>query len=144
MSILWHLAKCCFPLAATFFTFPLSADESPESIREQYPYAVLESHAVDLGKITMGSRATDTITLSNQGAYPLTITKVRSACGLMIPTWPTKPVAPGETTRITFRYDSSRPGPFERIITIHTNAWQKNLEVKVSGEVVPERQKKPD
>jgi hypothetical protein len=108
-----------------------------EALRSQYPYAELAATAIDLGKIAQGRQASGSITLTNTGEHPLLIGTVRSSCGLMIPSWPTGAIAPGAQATINFRYDGSRIGAFERIISIHTNAWQKTIQVKVSGEVVP-------
>ncbi len=142
MFLLRRLSISCFSFLALIFLSPALVGQDTTNPKNQYPYAVLNSYDIDLGEIEKGSRAEGSIAISNQGAHPFIISKVRSACGLMIPTWPAAPVEPGEKTTISFRYDTSRPGPFERIITIHTNAWQKNLEVKVKGKVVPEKFKK--
>lgn len=116
----------------------LAAETPPvEVLRSEYPYAELEKDAIDLGKIAQGRQAPGSIVLTNTGQHPLLIGTVRSSCGLMIPSWPTQAIAPGAQATISFRYDGSRIGPFERIISIHTNAWQKTIQVKVSGEVVP-------
>jgi hypothetical protein len=111
--------------------------EGYPGILEHYPYAVLEAAEYNFGRVTAGSVLAGIIVISNEGAADLLVAKVRSSCGLMIPSWPTQPTPRGENIRISFRYDSSRTGPFERLITIHTNAWQKDLVVKVRGEVIP-------
>lgn len=108
-----------------------------EQIKENHPFAVVHPLSFDFGQTEVGQPITGRIEITNQGAYDLLITKARSSCGLLIQTWPTDPVSPGEQVVMTFRYVSSSPGPFERLITIHTNAWQKNIIVGVRGEVVP-------
>ncbi len=120
----------------TAFSFLLSAANS-EEIKKNHPYAVLESGMIDMGVLETGSRATGEIQLSNKGEKDMMIAKVRSSCGLMIPTWPGEPISHNEEVTIRFRYDTKRLGPFERNVVIHTNAWQKTLVVKVKGEVVP-------
>ncbi|MFO7979124.1 MAG: DUF1573 domain-containing protein [Bacteroidales bacterium] len=107
-----------------------------EKPRSEFPFAVLADTIIDLGTLERGKQAAGTITLTNTGAKPLLIGMVRSSCGLMTPSWPAKPIGAGHQATISFRYDSNQPGPFERIITIHTNAWQKTLQVKVTGEIV--------
>ena len=106
-------------------------------IKETFPYASVHPLTFDFGQAEAGNPITGRIEITNEGSYDLLISKVRSSCGLMIQTWPTDPVGPGERVAMTFRYDSNRPGPFKRLITIHTNAWQKNIIVDVRGEVVP-------
>ncbi len=68
------------------------------------------------------------------------ISKVRSSCGLMIPTWPEGAIEQNDTVNIRYRYDTSRMGPFIRKIIIHTNAWEKDLVITVKGEVIPVRE----
>lgn len=115
-------------------TTPDATETNP---REHYPYAVSDGTEQDFGKVHAGTRINGTISITNEGSEDLLVARVRSSCGLMIPTWPDMPTPPGETLLITYRYDSDRIGPFERLITIHTNAWQKDLVVRVRGEIIP-------
>ncbi len=118
-----------------FTNLTVLADDS--NIRSSFPYAVLHTDTLDMGLIEQGSRATGQIGIFNDGKPDMLIAKVRSSCGLMIPTWPDEPVKTGEEVIINFRYNTNRIGPFKRNIIIHTNAWQKTLIVYVHGEVIP-------
>lgn len=113
---------------------------SQNEIKSNYPYASLAEEEIDMGIMQTGSNGDGYITLTNLGVPDLLIARVRSSCGLIIPTWPETPVNQGDTVNIRFRYNTSRLGPFERKVIIHTNAWQKNLSVTVTGEVIPEDQ----
>jgi len=123
------------------FAFPVILMAQQPEARQQFPYAILSSDKIDLGKLEPGSAGSGSITITNGGQYDLAIARVRSSCGLLVTTWPTQPLKPGEQGTITFRYDTGRPGPFERNIVIHTNAWQKNIVIPVKGEVVASRAK---
>ncbi len=118
----------------------LAHEPDEEEIKSGYPYASLSEEVIDMGVMAAGSNGDGYINLSNLGKPDLLIARVRSSCGLMIPTWPETAINQGDTVRIRFRYNTSRLGKFERKITIHTNAWQKNLIVTVKGEVIPEDQ----
>ncbi len=113
------------------------SEESFETVRKQFPFAVLESDTIDLGKLGYGQQIRPSIRIRNEGEHDMLIAKVRSSCGLMIPTWPVEPVAHGDEAVIQLRYDTSRLGPFVRYVVIHTNAWQKTLTVTVMGEITP-------
>lgn len=89
-----------------------------------------------MGRLEPGSTGSASFTITNAGKHDLQVARVRSSCGLLVTTWPTQPIKPGEHGIINFRYDTSRPGPFKRNIVIHTNAWQKNIVVQVHGEVI--------
>lgn len=109
----------------------------PQEARERYPYAVIDVSLVDFGKVERGSTISGKVGITNEGALDLMIAKARSSCGLLIQTWPDFAIKTGETVFIHYRFDNQRLGLFERLITIHTNAWQKDLIVKVRGEVIP-------
>lgn len=132
-----HKANLLFlSLLLAILSWQAQAVDHPD-VRAEYPYAVAESRLIDMGVLEYGSRATGEIKLSNAGEKELTIAKVRSSCGLMIPTWPGEPIGKDEQVDIRFSYDTSRLGPFERKVVIHTNAWQKTIVVTIRGEVVP-------
>lgn len=137
--------KVLFP----FFLFLLSAsflsanagDLTPDEAKKSYPYAKLDVQDIEFGQIGFGEPVAARVHVTNEGSYDLHIAKARSSCGLMIQTWPSAPIKPGETVPLNFRFDSSRKGEFSRIITIHTNAWNKDLTVKVTGEIIPEEER---
>jgi hypothetical protein len=110
---------------------------TPDEIKKWYPYAVVDMKEIDFGQVESGKPVTAKVSISNEGSYDLLIAKARSSCGLMIQTWPSAPVKPGDSVLLNFRFDSNRLGPFARLITIHTNAWNKDLTIEVKGEIVP-------
>jgi hypothetical protein len=140
-----------FPRIFTICLFVISslaviAEENPEKtqLRLNFPFAELSASEVDLGIIARGSHAQGSVTIQNTGVHPLMIATVRSSCGIMASSWPRQPVEPGAKVSISFRYDARAVGPFERIITIHTNAWQKDLRLKVKGQVVEPGEDMPE
>ncbi len=121
------------PLLIAFKAWAVDKD-----IKASYPYAILLSNdTINMGTIEAGSRATGEIRLRNEGTPDLFIAKVRSSCGLLIPTWPTEPLKTGDEASISFRYNTDRLGHFERNIIIHTNSYQKTLIIPVYGEIIP-------
>lgn len=91
---------------------------------------------IDLGEISQGSAASVAITLHNRSTIPLSVVNVRSSCGLSIPAWPRQPIEPGGEARIQLRYDSTRPGPINRILTIHANTYHSTTHLSVQGIVI--------
>jgi hypothetical protein len=57
----------------------------------------------------------------NTGNEPLIITNAKGSCGCTVPDWPKEPIAPGATGVIKVRYDTNRPGPINKSVTISTN-----------------------
>ena len=115
----------------------LASDEGNEALKRSYPWAVIEKDTIDMGVLQQGIAARSHFTVRNEGRHDLIIAGVRSSCGLMIPNWPTEPFGTKQEAVINFRYSASRLGLFKRNITIHTNAYQKNIVLTVIGEVVP-------
>lgn len=122
----------------------LTVAADPPEARSQFPYALLSADSIDMGYLHPGGQTQGTLTITNAGRYDLVISRVRSSCGLLITTWPSQPLKPGEQGTISFRYDTARPGTFKRNIVIHTNAWQKNIIVPIKGEVLPANTKPSD
>ncbi len=116
----------------------LASDIDEAALKRSYPWAVIDKDTIDLGILKQGITARSHITVRNEGQYDLIIAGVRSSCGLMIPNWPAEPVQTNEEVMVSFRFNASRLGAFERRITIHSNAFQKNKIITVLGEVVPD------
>ncbi len=127
-------------LISTLAAYTHSVKDDKESLQTQYPWAVIQSDTIELGTIAVGKSVRGHLVLRNEGWHDLIIAGVRSSCGLMIPNWPTEPIRTKHETIISFRFNANRMGPFERKITLHTNAYQKTMVVTVLGEVVPAKE----
>ncbi len=115
--------------------FPNLIAQDKADVRNSYPYAVIRPAQINLGVAETGSMMRGRFTIYNEGEEALLIAGVRSSCGMMIPSWPSAPIVPGDSAIIQIRYDTSRVGSFTRLLTIHSNARQKTLVVGVHGEV---------
>ena len=80
-----------------------------------------EQTTVDYGTIQQNSDPLRTFSFKNTGNTPLIITGARGSCGCTVPSYPKKPIAPGETAVIEVRYDTKRVGPFRKSVRITTN-----------------------
>lgn len=77
---------------------------------------------------------------TNDGDAPLAIISARSSCGCTKPTFPRKPLMPGEKGVIKVTYNpKGRPGEFSKNITVKTSDKKnKNVKLRITGVVVPE------
>jgi uncharacterized protein (DUF58 family) len=92
----------------------------------------------DYGKVKYGANGTCTFEFKNTGNAPLIISKAQGSCGCTVPTWPKEPIAPGATGSITVKYDTKRPGPISKQVTITSNAVNEpNKVIRIKGEVGP-------
>ena len=96
-----------------------------------------ESH--DFGTIEEGPAADYIFTFTNTGKEDLVIQRVQPSCGCTTPDWTKEPVKPGESGMIKASYGTQgRPGPFEKTMTVFTNAGTKMVSFKGVVEKAPE------
>jgi hypothetical protein len=80
------------------------------------------STIVDFGEVDSKTDAGyRTLTFTNQGATPLTITHIQPSCGCTVPEWPKEPIQPGKSNQIKIKYDITRIGTISKTITVTTN-----------------------
>lgn len=93
----------------------------------------------DFGTIPEGPAATHTFAFTNTGDAPLTLDAVVPSCGCTAPSFSAGPIAPGARGYVTVAYDTeTRPGPFDRTITVTARAAQpQTVVLRIVGEVVP-------
>ncbi|TNE54772.1 MAG: DUF1573 domain-containing protein [Bacteroidetes bacterium] len=92
----------------------------------------------DYGEIKYGANGTCVFSFKNTGNAPLIISKAQGSCGCTVPSWPKEPIAPGATSEITVKYDTKRPGPIAKSVTITSNAVNHPTKViRIKGKVGP-------
>lgn len=94
-----------------------------------------KTETVDYGEIERGSDGVRVFEFTNTGTAPLIISKVSSSCGCTIPKKPEEPILPGETGEIQVKYDTNRPGPIRKAITVISNADTPTKILKIKGNV---------
>lgn len=110
------------------FTFCVTA-QSEASIH-------LSTETLDYGVIKKGADGERTLTVSNRGNGPLVLSNCAGSCGCTVPTCPREPIMPNRSATISIKYDTNRPGPFSKMITIFSNDPQKtSAVVRITGEV---------
>jgi hypothetical protein len=99
------------------------------------PEIVFEKEVHDFGTIEYGGNGTYDFKFSNTGKSPLIISNARGSCGCTVPKWPKEPVAKGQSGSINVQYDTKRPGPFTKTVTISSNAKSANKVITIKGVV---------
>ncbi len=90
----------------------------------------------DYGTIAKGSDGSCYFTITNNGDTPLTITRAKGSCGCTVPDWPREPIAPGQSAKMKVTYDTNRPGPINKTVTITSNATNSPTKVvRIKGTV---------
>jgi hypothetical protein len=55
-----------------------------------------------------------------------------------VPTWPKEPIKPGASAEIKVKYATDRVGPFEKTITVSSNAKTASKILRIKGNVKPD------
>lgn len=76
----------------------------------------------DYGTIPQGANGECVFTVTNTGDAPLIITNCKGSCGCTVPKCDTQPIAPGQKSAITVKYDTKRTGVINKSVTISSNA----------------------
>ena len=95
-----------------------------------------ETH--DYGTIKYGADGACTFEFKNTGNAPLIISNAKGSCGCTVPDWPKEPIAPGAKASIKVKYDTKRPGPINKSVTISSNAVDEPSKIiRIKGNVLP-------
>jgi hypothetical protein len=79
----------------------------------------------------------------NNGKTPIIISGVETTCGCTTPDWSKMPILAGQTGYIKVQFDpKNRPGPFEKTITVKSNATPSVKNLIIKGNVNPSLVKK--
>lgn len=125
-----------------FAVIVLVAFAATSTFAQTAPNMKFEQTTVDYGTIDQNSEPLRVFTFKNTGAKPLIITGARGSCGCTVPTYPKKPIAPGETAVIEVRYDTKRVGPFRKSVRITTNEKVMKKTKNDKGEIVEKQEAK--
>ena len=105
------------------------------------PEMKFETEVLDYGTVKFDGNGIREFKVKNIGKSPLTISNVQGQCGCTTATidgkqgWPQEPILPGKTASIKVKYDTKRPGPFEKNVTITSNSKLNSVLVKIKGVV---------
>jgi hypothetical protein len=90
---------------------------------------------IDMGNLKQGHPQTATFEFQNTGSKPLIIQQVETSCGCTEPTWPKRPIKPGQLSELKVTYDAKHPGRFVKSITVFCNSDKGIEKLVVKGTV---------
>jgi len=112
------------------------AQEGQPVNQDNGPVITVDKEIHDYGTIENGSDGACVFTVTNTGTAPLIISMCKGSCGCTVPACPKQPIAPGASAEITVTYDTKRTGPFQKTVTITSNAVNTpSKRVKIKGVV---------
>jgi len=126
-----------------FFAFAIAIGLS-QTLSAQTPVAsgpsiIVDKEVHDYGDVPFGGDGTCEFKVTNSGTEPLILSKCKGSCGCTVPKCDPNPILPGESSVITVKYDTKRPGPINKSVTINSNATNEPVKVvRIKGTVAPD------
>jgi hypothetical protein len=99
------------------------------------PDITFETEMHDYGTIDYAGDGTYSFKFTNTGKDPLVISDAKGSCGCTVPKWPKEPILKGQVNYINVSYDTKRPGPFTKTVTVTSNAKNTTKVLTIKGTV---------
>jgi hypothetical protein len=121
-----------------FAAFQLTAQTNTEPVaaNPNAPVITFDKVLHDYGTILQNSDGTCEFNFDNDGKEPLILSRPKSSCGCTVPTWPKQPILPGKADVIKVTYSTNRVGPFNKTVTVYSNASNSPIKLQIKGKVV--------
>ena len=91
----------------------------------------------DFGKIPQGKPVSILFKFTNTGSAPLVISQAKGSCECTKAEYLPAPIPPGKTGWVKAIYDASKPGNFNRNVTVLSNIDGGPVQLQIKGEVLP-------
>ncbi|MDQ3100950.1 MAG: DUF1573 domain-containing protein [Bacteroidota bacterium] len=125
-----------FTVALGLFSVTAFAQPEMKPVGGSGPMISVDKETVDYGTIAQNADGIRTFTVTNTGDRPLIITQCQGSCGCTVPECQKEPIKPGASSTVSVKYDTNRVGPFNKTVTISSNAVNEPSKlVKIAGTV---------
>ncbi len=133
-NIMKNLVLLCNIIVAALLASNVSIAQA--KVKMNGPEISINKEVHDYGKIEKGANGECFFTITNSGNEPLIITKAKGSCGCTVPIWPKEAIAPGESAKMSVKYNTQKIGKINKSVTITSNASNNPTKiVNVTGEV---------
>ena len=99
------------------------------------PEITFENEIHDYGTLDYAGDGVHAFKFTNTGKEPLVISDAKGSCGCTVPKWPKEPILKGQSSIINVSYDTKRPGPFTKTVTVTSNASSTTKVLTIKGVV---------
>ena len=125
-----------FVLVLTLMFSVVLLNAQSEESKTMGPEITFNKTTHDYGTIELNGDGTYRFEFTNTGNEPLILSKPRSSCGCTVPSWPKEPILPGESNEIKVTYNTHKAGPFNKTVTVYSNAKNKStVLLRIKGKV---------
>ena len=120
--------------------FAVNAQDTKNTKAKEGPKIEFVNEIYDFGNIYVGEGkdAVATFKFLNTGDAPLVLTNVKTSCGCTAPFWQKDPVMPGDTGKITLKYNNTQsPNSINKSATVQSNAVNNPMAlIRITGNVI--------
>ncbi len=121
---------------STIFIFGmLSAQTTETTVNEPKGEISFASLEHDYGSVDFNGNGTCEFEFTNTGKVILMLNNVQASCGCTTPDWSKEPIKPGDKGKITVKYNTQIPGPFQKQIRVYSNAAVNPVVLTIKGGV---------
>ncbi len=125
-----------FSLFAFFGLIAFAQDQKIFEEPADGPKIEFTEVSFDFGDITQGDVVEHVFEFKNTGTQPLILSNVRTTCGCTAPSWPREPIPPGESSKMTVKFNSrGKVGMQNKVVTIYSNSVEKINRIKIEANV---------
>ncbi len=127
-------------ISAIFFFGLLSAQTTETVVTEEKGEITFTTLEHNYGTIEINANGTCEFEFTNTGKVVLVLTNVQASCGCTAPEWSKVPIKPSDKGKISVKYNTQIPGPFNKQIRVYSNAAVNPVVLTIKGEVKPQVQ----
>lgn len=115
---------------------PISADGNADTVN--VAKISFEQREFNFGTVKEGEIVEMDFVFTNSGRIPLLIADARSTCGCTVPEWPKDPIEPGDSGKITVKFNTTdRQYEQNRPISLIANTYPRQTDIILKGYVEP-------
>lgn len=136
-------AKTPPTIAGTATTTPTATTATTTPAPTSNADLKMEKTTHDFGNVKWGGNGDCEFKFTNTGKDPLVLSVCQGSCGCTVPTCPKEPILPGKSGVIKVHYDTKRPGPISKQVTVTSNSKSGQVVLKIVGTVEPQPVEEP-
>ena len=125
--------KTIFSFFAAFFVF-VAVSYAQKGVMK----FAKETH--DFGKVEQGKPVTHVFEFKNTGTDPVVINDATASCGCTKPNWTREAILPGKVGTVSATFNAATAGPFNKTVTVTSNAEAGQATLVLKGEVVAQKE----
>lgn len=120
-----------------YVTSSLSGQTKPLSTTDaNAPKIVFSKTSHDFGELALYAPAFCEFKFYNKGRSPLILSDISATCGCTVPSWPKKPIMPGDSDIIVINYLPDETGIIHKNVTVFSNATKMPVTLELNGKVI--------